>query len=292
MKIEKAVITAAGYGTRFLPVTKTIQKEMMPVLNKPLVDYVVDDCIKAGIKEIIFVVRPGENQLRHYYSENNDLYEYLKKMNKLEKYKSIENLPTKAKFTFVEQGPAEIYGSATPVKLVKDQVINEEAFLVFMGDDFSFNADGSSEASKMIELFSKTDSLALATFIERPKELLNKYGIADFIEKSGFRFLKAIVEKPEPGTEPSNLANISKYIFTPKIFEILEQQQPNPSNGELYITDTVTELAKKGDVVIYPTTGQYLDGGYILGWLEANLILAINDPELKPGLEEILRKIL
>src|SRR3972149_4852589 len=117
MKIEKAVITAAGYGTRFLPVTKTIQKEMMPVLNKPLVDYVVDDCIKAGIKEI--------------------------------------------------------YGSATPVKLVQDQVINEEAFLVFMGDDFSFNADGSSEASKMIELFSKTDSLALATFIERPKELLN-----------------------------------------------------------------------------------------------------------------------
>src|SRR3990167_8356000 len=128
MKITKAVITAAGYGTRFLPVTKTIQKEMLPILSKPLVDYVVDDCIKAGIQEIIFIVKKGDEQLRHYYSEDRELYNYFEKMQKLDKYQLVENLHTKAKFTFVEQPIEVVYGSATPVKLAKELVENDGAF--------------------------------------------------------------------------------------------------------------------------------------------------------------------
>jgi len=290
MKITKAVITVAGYGTRFLPITKTIQKEMLPILNKPLIDYVVDDCIKAGIQEIIFIVKAGDEQLRHFYSEDRGLYHYLKKMHKLDKYQLVENLHSKARFTFIEQPAEAVYGTATPVKLTREYVENSEAFLVFMGDDFIFNTDGSSEAAKMIELFQKSNVLGLATFYPRPIELLNKYGIAEFFEKDGQKFLKRIVEKPEPSKAPSNLANISKYIFTPEIFDILESQQVSGEHGELLITDTVSELTKKGDVVIYSTSGEYLDGGFILGWLEANLTLAMHDPELKSSLEDLLKK--
>jgi|SRR3990167_1938399 len=290
MKITKAVITAAGYGTRFLPVTKTIQKEMLPILSKPLVDYVVDDCIKAGIQEIIFIVKKGDEQLRHYYSEDRELYNYFEKMQKLDKYQLVENLHTKAKFTFVEQPIEAVYGSATPVKLAKELVENEAAFLVFMGDDFIFNTDGSSEAAKMMELFQMSNVLGLATFYPRPADLLNKYGVAEYFERNGQKYLKSIVEKPDPSKAPSNLANISKYIFTPEIFRILESQQVNEQYGELFLTDTITELTKKGDVVIYSNSGEYLDGGYVLGWLEANLTLAMHDPELRSSLEEFLKK--
>ncbi len=291
MKIKKAVITSAGFGTRFLPVTKTIQKEMLPVLNRPLVDYVVEDCVKAGIEEIIFVVSEHNKQLKHFYSENVRLKGYLDRMHKSEMYPAIERLHTQAHFTFVHQSDSELYGTGTPVKLVQEYVKDEDAFLVFMGDDFVFNADGTSEAARMIETFTKSGAKGLATCIAKPTEVLHKYGIAEVQLKNSFNFLTNLIEKPAPGTAPSNLANISKYIFTQEIFSILEKQQVNPASGELYITDSVLELAKKTDVVIHTPTGQYLDGGYLAGWLKANLLVAQNNPALMAELQTVLAEV-
>lgn len=284
MKIKKAVITAAGYGTRFFPITKTIQKEMLPILNRPLVEHVVEDSLKAGIEEIVFVVKQSDTQLRHFYSESQEVRDYLERMGKLDKYPDLEHLHTKAKFTFVEQKPTDPYGTATPLKLVREHVENEEAFLMFMGDDFIYNKDDSSEAGKMIDYFVSSGAKALATFIPRPDELLHKYGIARVKHVGDFDYLVDIVEKPEPGTAPSNLSNISKYIFTPEIFDILEQQDLNPQHNELFITDTVTSFAKGNPVVAYSTGGEYIDSGYVEGWLKANLLLASKDPML---LEEL-----
>lgn len=291
MKIRKAVITSAGFGTRFLPVTKTIQKEMLPVLNRPLIDYVVEDCVKASIEEIIFVVSEHNTQLCHFYSENDRLQAYLEKMNKAHLYPAVERLHTKAHFSFVIQKDADQYGTATPVKLAKEHVKDEDAFIVFMGDDFVYNPDGSSEAARMIEVFSQSGAIGLATCIEKPTEVLHKYGIAEVITRGSYTFLKNLIEKPAPGTAPSNLANISKYIFTPEIFDIIENQAPNQPSGELFITDSIMQLAQNRDVVIHTPQGEYLDGGYLIGWLKANLLVAQNTPEIQDELKLLLTEL-
>ena len=291
MKIRKAVIALAGFGTRFLPVTKTIQKEMIPVINRPVVDYLVDDLIKAGIQEIILVVNEHSGQAIHYYQENPRLENYLKQVNKAELYQQIKDIPTKATFHFIKQTDQDPYGTAVPVKLAKEYLKDEEAFVVLMGDDIPYNADGSSEVANMMAYLEKTDADALATFSEQPTEQLQMYGVADAIEKDGIKYLKNLVEKPAPGTAPSNLANISKYILTPEIFDLIDQQQPNPQSGELYITDTVTALAQKKNVVVYQPKGTYLDCGYPLGWLKANLVMAKDKPELRKELKEFLQTL-
>lgn len=291
MKIKKAIITSAGFGTRFLPITKTIQKEMLPILNRPLVDYVVEDCIKAGITEIIFVISEHNTQLLHFYRENKRLYNYLERMNKVDKYALVSHLHTQAEYTFVRQNDDEVYGTATPVRLAKDHVKDEDAFLVFMGDDFIFNADGTSEAQRMIETFSQSGAHGLATCIQRPQDVLHKYGIAEIREANGHTFLTNLVEKPEPGAAPSSLANISKYIFTPEIFDIIENQTLNEASGELYITDSITTLAQTQPVAIHQPTGEYLDGGYVMGWLKANLLIAQSDPTLRGELEQLIKEL-
>ena len=282
MKIKKAVITCAGFGTRFLPISKTIQKEMLPILDRPLIDYVVEDCIRAGIEEIIFVINQHNYQVLHYYRENQRLYEYLKKMGKLELYENIKDLHTQANFHFVKQSDEHQYGTAVPVNLAKEHLKNEEAFLVLMGDDFIYKPNGESEAKRMIETYSASGAKGLVTCIEKPNELLHRYGIAKLASENSFNYLEALIEKPAPGNAPSNLANISKYILPNEIFDLIAVQKPNVQSGELYITDTISELARSEKVVVHQPNGEYLDGGYPLGWLLANLTVAKNDKKLWP----------
>ena len=286
--IKKAIITTAGFGTRFLPISKTIQKEMLPILGRPFVDYVVEDLVKAGIEEIIFVINEHNFQIQHYYSENLRLYEYLKKMNKVSAYEQVAHIHTQAKFTFIVQPDEGKYGTAVPVKLCEDVLKDEDAFLVFMGDDFIYTNNGNSQAAKMIKLFEKNKIGGVATFIKKPDSELHKYGIAEIEEKNGTKFLKKLVEKPSSDTAPSNLANISKYIMTPEVFEIIKTQKINPESGELYITDTIEELARRSGVAIYIPQGEYLDGGNVKSWLKANLKVAMNDEEMKKVVMETL----
>ena len=283
--ITKAVITTAGFGTRFLPISKTIQKEMLPILNRPLVDYVVDDLVKAGITDIIFVISEHNIQIKHYYSGNPRLKNYLEKMGKPHHYKEVADIHTKANFSFVTQPDDEQYGTAVPVKLCEDLLKNEEAFLVFMGDDFIYHNNGESEAAKMIELFEKNKVGGVATFIQRPDSELHKYGVAEIEEKDGVNYLKKLIEKPAPDSAPSNLTNISKYLFTPEVFEIIKNQKVDPDSGELYITDTVETLAQKSKVAVHTPSGEWLDGGSVAGWLKANLRVAQDLPELKAEVE-------
>lgn len=287
--ITKAVVTTAGLGTRFLPISKSIQKEMLPVLNRPLVDYVVSDLVKAKIKEIIFVINEHNFQVKHYYSKNPRLEQYLADKGKSKLYEQVADIHRQVKFTFVEQPDGVEYGTAVPVKLCRQLLQDEEAFLVFMGDDFIYNSNGKSEATQMIKLFEKNSVGGVATFIERPQDELHKYGIAEVTKKDGVTYLQKLVEKPQPGTAPSNLSNISKYLLTPEVFEIIEQQDVNSQTGELYITDTVKQLAQQSGVAIYTPQGEYLDGGQVSSWLKANLRVAMDDPELKKELGEFFQ---
>lgn len=289
--INKAIITTAGFGTRLLPISKTIQKEMLPILNRPVVDYVVADLVKAGVKEIIFVISEHNFQIRHYYSENLRLYEYLKKMDKTAAYGQVEYVHSQAKFTFVTQPDSEQYGTAVPVKLCEDLLKEEAAFFVFMGDVFTYNKEVRSEAKAMIDLFNKSRAGGVASFVERPDDELHKYGIAEVEEKNGVKYLHKLVEKPAPGTAPSNLSNTSQYILTPEVFEILKTQKINPRSKELYITDTVEKLAERSGVAIHIPQNIFLDGGSVKSWLKANLRVAMDDAELKNDLLEFIKEI-
>jgi len=278
MKIKKALVAAAGFGTRFLPITKTIQKEMLPVLDRPTVDYLVEDLIKAGVEEIIFVISEHNKQLLHYYRENKRLRSYLKSHHKNDLCDQVSKLHQKAKFSFIKQADNEVYGTATPLKLAQSHLKNESAFFVFMGDDFLFGGKEHSESAKMQELFFASKAHGLITCISKPKDDLSRYGVVKIKQQTGFSYLEGIIEKPALGQAPSDLVNISKYILNPTIFEIIAKQKPNPQNGELYITDSVTTLAKNTPVVVFQPQGKYLDCGYVLGWLEANLAVALKHP--------------
>lgn len=290
MKIKKAIITCAGFGTRFLPITKTIQKEMLPVLNRPLIDYVVEDCVKAGIEDIIFVVGEHNYQVMHYYRENQRLYEYLKKFNKLHLYEQIADLHKQANFYFVKQKDNDPYGTAIPVMLAKDYVQNEDAFLVLMGDDFLYQSEEKSVIANMINAFEMSNAKALLTCVQKPNEVLSKYGVIKSHQVGELKFLEEIVEKPQLGLAPSNLVNISKYIFSKEIWPILDKQTINPQSGEMYITDSLQTLAKTEPVLVYTPPGKYLDGGDPLGWLLTNLTIAKDRPEIWPIIKDFVNQ--
>jgi len=292
MLIKTALITASGFGTRFLPITKTIQKEMLPILSRPIIDYVVDDLISAGVEKIIIIISEHNMQPMHYYRENRRLYDYLKQKGKLDEYDLVENQHKKAEYIFIRQPDSATYGTATPLLLAEKELKTEPAFFVFMGDDFIFqpNVDESA-ASQMEDTFFASQAEGLVTCIEKPASELDKYGVAKLKSENGYKYLDTLVEKPTLGTAPSNLANISKYIFKPSVFEIIRHQKPDPQSGELYITDTATWLAKTNRVVVHQPTGQYLDGGFPLGWLKANLAVAWQDPNMRGELKQTVEQL-
>ncbi len=291
MKITKALITAAGFGTRFLPITKTIQKEMLPFLDRPIIDYVVDDLLAAGVTDIIFVISEHNKQLIHYYRKNQRLYNYLADRNKISLYDQVVKLHQKATFHFIKQSDSEQYGTAVPLKLAQSLLQADDAFFVFMGDDLMYNSDGSSEAAAMIELMEKTQAVAVATCVEKPTSELSRYGVVKPRTQGTHVLLESIVEKPQPGTAPSNLVNISKYIFTPQVFEVLANQQLDANSGELYITDTITQLAQENNVAIHVPNGTYLDGGNPLEWLKANITIGLHRDDIGQKLKDFLKEI-
>lgn len=273
--ITKAIIPVAGYGTRFLPITKTINKTMLPILNRPVVDYIVEDCVKAGIKDIIFIIVPGETQLKDFYSRNEKLEKYLLDRQAQDKYERIANIHKQASFHFIEQPQDGRYGTAIPPLLAQEFIEADEPFLVLMGDDIVFHADGASELKALIKTFEESGSDAAMACAQLPPEEIVKYGVVEAEETGQNLHFKQMIEKPEPDQIHSDLANISKYVFKYDMFNFIKRVQPNEDNGEYYLIDAVNAyVADKHTVAIHKITGQYLDGGTVEGWLRANQVVA------------------
>lgn len=280
MAITTALITASGFGSRFFPVSKSVQKEMLPVLNRPVLDYLVDDCLMAGITNIIITVREGQPLVPYYYTEQPAVKQFFEERGWGEKYAALEDLHSKASFTFVTQRHEDGYGTAVPVQLAKQYLEGEEAFLYLTGDDFTYSGQGSSAAAQLMQVWEETKAEAVLSCREVDAELTHKYGIVEAREEHGHRFLTTFVEKPAQGTTTSRLANISKWVFTPSVFPLLENQRVDEKSGELYITDTAITLAKDHPVAIHVPQGDYLDCGNVAGWLKANLRVASEDTAL------------
>ena len=272
--ITKAIIPVAGWGTRRLPITKIIEKSMLPVGNRPLVDYSVQELIKAGVKDIYMVISNAEPcQVQEFYKDNLALNQYLVERGKTDRLKLAKTLPDDVTIHYTVQDPSGKYGTAVPIAMVVEEYNIDEPVLVFMGDDFIWNPEGESAADALIKSVKDSEESAILG-VEIDKSKVEKYGVLS--AKDGK--LVDVVEKPKPEDAPSNLINVSKYVMSPKllqtIVEYVNSHDFGPKDQEYMVTDPIDEYILKGGVMrVAPTTGEYLDGGSVEGWLHANNVV-------------------
>mgnify|MGYP000884636809 FL=1 len=273
-KITKAIIPVAGWGTRRLPITKIIEKSMLPVGNRPLVDYSVQELIKAGITDIYMVISNVEPcQVQEFYRDNHALNDYLVERGKADRLALAKTLPDHVKIHYTTQDPAGRYGTAVPIALVVEEYNIDEPVLVFMGDDFVWNPDGESAAESLIHSLQNADESAILG-VEIPREKVDKYGVLSI--KDGK--LIGVVEKPSVEEAPSNMINVSKYIMSKdllrRIVNYVKSHDFGPLDQEYLVTDPIDEYINEGGVMrVAPTTGEYLDGGSVEGWVHANNVV-------------------
>lgn len=272
--ITKAIIPVAGWGTRRLPITKIIEKSMLPVGNRPLVDYSVQELVKAGVKDIYFVISNVEPcQVREFYKDNLALNQYLIDRGKEDKLEKAVTLPKDVKVHYVSQDPSAKYGTAVPIALAVEEFKIDEPVLVFMGDDFIWNPGGESATEALVKsIQNTTDSAILGVEIDQKD--VEKYGVLS--AENGK--LIGVVEKPTPEEAPSNLINVSKYIMSPellqRIVKYVNEHDFGPKDQEYMVTDPIDDYIKDGGTMRIATTkGEYLDGGSVEGWLHANNVV-------------------
>ena len=271
--ITKAIIPVAGWGTRRLPITKIIEKSMLPVGNRPLVDYSVQELIVAGVKDIYMVISNVEPcQVREFYRDNLALNQYLMERGKEDGLKLAKTLPDDVRIHYTVQDPAGKYGTAVPIAMVVKQYKINEPVLVFMGDDFIWNPGGESATESLLKVAGENESAILGVKI--PIENVGRYGVLSAAD--GKRV--GVVEKPTPEKAPSNLINVSKYIMAPdllkKIVTYVDENNFKPGEQEYMVTEPIDEYIKTGGVMrVAPTTGEFLDGGSLEGWLHANNVV-------------------
>lgn len=273
--ITKAIIPVAGWGTRRLPITKVLEKSMLPVGNRPLVDYSVQELIAAGVKDIYMVISNAEPcQVREFYRDNLALDQYLRERNKIDAMKLAKTLPNDVTIHYTVQDPAGKYGTAVPIAMVADEFRINEPVLVFMGDDFIWNPNGESATESLEKVVNENESAILGIEIEQSE--VGAYGVLS-VENGR---LTGIVEKPNPAEAPSNLINVSKYIMTPELLKMISRyvrKNDFEVNQEYMVTEPIAQYIAEGGVMKVATnSGEFLDGGSVEGWLHANNVVLRN----------------
>lgn len=264
----KAIIGVAGYGSRMLPVSKAVEKCMLPLLNRPVIDYIVQDCIRAGVHDITFVVSPGSTQLQHYYSRDVELEAYLVAKGKSGLLAAVRP-PEGVSFHYVEQDMSK-YGTTTPLWMLNGRIAESDSFLYIMGDQTLYYADGSSELSRFIEAVSGSGLSAGMVGVEVPYDEVEKYGIIDLDEHHYFR---GITEKPRREEATSNLNNACVYLLPGSIMRQVTAQMESPRTEakEYYFTDVINDFVAAGNYMyVHRSSATYLDCGTLEGWVSAN----------------------
>lgn len=266
--ITKAIIPVAGWGTRRLPITKAVEKCMLPIGNRPIVDYVVQDCIAAGVTDIYFVVSEESAQLQAYYGDNAALNTYLIATGK-ESMLPVVAPPSGVNFHYITQNTNGKYGTAIPVGLAAPYVQPGESVVVLMGDDFIYNPDRSSEVARLIAATPENGNSMLGVTI--PREHVGRYGVIEMNDASEF---VRIVEKPLPEQAPSTLINVSKYVLNHDLLMAVANYADLALSGEYYITEPINQyILSGGSLRVVEAQGRYLDGGSVEGWLHANNVV-------------------
>lgn len=284
MKIKKAVFPAAGFGTRFLPATKAIPKEMLPLVDKPLIQYAVEEAKASGLSEIIIVTGMGKTAIEDHFDTSFELEMLLRERDKTELLRMIENVSGLTHFSYTRQKKPLGLGHA--IGITKN-LINNEPFAVFLSDDI---IDSKTPAMKqMVEVFKRYGTSILAVQ-KVPKSQAHLYGVIKGKKVApGVYKVLDLVEKPK-SNPPSDLAIIGRYILTPGIFNSLEETKPG-KGGEIQLTDALKILIRTQDVFAFEFEGTRYDAGDKLGFLKANISLALKRPDLKKDLRKFLRDI-
>ncbi len=286
MKVKKAVFPVAGLGTRFLPATKAMPKEMLPVVDKPLIQYAVEEALASGIEQLIFVTGGGKGALENHFDRSVQLEETLRQRQKIELLKEIESLVPKSG-TIIYTRQSEPLGLGHAIWCARD-IVGDEPFAVLLADDLI-----KSDIPVLHQMINEFDRLRASTVavIEVPTEETSRYGILDAEEPLNETFrIRGMVEKPTSEEAPSNMAMIGRYILTPRIFDILGKQQTG-AGGEIQLTDAMSQLLKEQPIFGYRFQGTRFDCGDKAGFQMANLAFALEHPEIKDILLPYLKKM-
>jgi UTP--glucose-1-phosphate uridylyltransferase len=278
MRVRKAVFPAAGWGTRFLPATKAQPKEMLPLVDKPVIQYAVEEAVAAGIEQVIIVTSSQKRAIEDHFDHSYELEHLLESKGDIEMLRRVRQIGDMAQISYVRQ--KEQLGLGHAVLMAKD-LVGHEPFAVILSDDVV-----SSERSciaQLIDVYRETHASVVAV-MEVPREETGRYGVIDpdtSVHTNDQRLTKVrgVVEKPDPSVAPSNLAIVGRYVLTPKIFEKLEQTQRG-AGGEIQLTDAIEALMHEQDVYAYAFEGRRYDAGTTMGWLKASVELALDQPEI------------
>jgi len=284
-KVRKAVIPVAGFGTRFLPATKSAPKELLPIVDKPIIQYIVEEAVKSGIETIIFITGRHKRAIEDYFDYTPELEYALQKAGKEEYVKLIREISDMADFVYIRQKEQLGLGHAI---LTAENVVGNEPFAVLLGDELILNEEKPA-LKQLIDVYDKFSKSVIGT-MKVNREDTRKYGIVDGKEiEDNVRLVKTLVEKPEPMNAPSTDAIVGRYILSPKIFDELKRT-PFGKGGELQLTDGLNLLGKKE--AIYSTTlkGKRFDTGNKYGYLEAILDIALEREDTREFMEDLLKK--
>ncbi len=281
MRVRKAVFPAAGWGTRFLPATKAQPKEMLPLVDKPIIQYAVEEAVAAGIEQVIIVTSSQKRAIEDHFDLNYELEHLLEEKGDIEKLRQVRNISDLAQIAYIRQ--KEQLGLGHAVLMAKD-LIGHEPFAVILPDDVVI-ADRPC-IGQLIHVYHQVHGSVVAV-MEVPPEETRRYGViggermTEGPDQDRTFHISSIVEKPEPQAAPSNLAVIGRYVLTPKIFDKLEQTQRG-SGGEIQLTDAIQALMAEQSVYGYAFEGQRYDAGTTMGWLKASVEIAMSRPDTGP----------
>ncbi len=283
--MKKAIIPAAGLGTRFLPATKAIPKEMFPIVDRPTIDYIVEEAVLSGIEEIMIVTGRGKGAIEDHFDRNMELESSLESKGKLDLLEKIQGPPGVAIYYIRQKEPKGLGHAVWCAR----KFIGDEPFAVLLGDDVVQSEKPA--IKQLMEQYEATNSSVIGVQTV-PDSQTNRYGIIDPIGRDGRLYqVRNFVEKPEQGTAPSNLAILGRYILTPEIFQFLERQETGVG-GEIQLTDAIQRLNEMEKVYAYDFEGKRYDVGEKLGFVRTTLEFAIEHEEIGPQVEELLREIL
>lgn len=287
-QVRKAIIPAAGLGTRFLPATKALAKEMLPIVDKPTIQFIVEEARKSGIQDIVVVDGKNKRSIEDHFDSNPELEDNLRDKHKDEMLKLVQET-TDINIYFIRQSHPCGLGDAV---LTARDFIGDEPFVVMLGDDLNnINNNGTPLTKELIDSYHETGASTLAV-MRVPHEDTSKYGVINPSKevKPGLFNVTSFVEKPDPKDAPSDLAIIGRYVFTPEIFDVLAKTKPGKGN-EIQLTDAINTLNKTQRVFAHEYKGDRYDVGNKFGWIETNIEYGLNHPEVKDELREYIKEL-
>ena len=287
-KIRKAVIPAAGFGTRFLPETKAMPKEMLPIVDKPTIQYIVEEIKASGIDQILIISGHAKRAIEDHFDSSPELEQHLYESGKMDLLREVRKVAS-VKIHYTRQQYMRGLGDA--ILCAKD-FIDGEPFGVILGDDVVYNANGEPALRQLMDQYEKTGGTVIGCQVVKPEQV-SSYGIVDGVKTDDPNLLKVkdMIEKPSVEEAPSRFAALGRYVITPEVFDVLEQTKPG-KGGEIQLTDALRVMAHNGSVYAYNFTGERYDTGNKLGYLKATVEFALRRPDLGPQFRQYLKDLL